>query len=85
MDFKSKKTSLIILGLTAIVCSEAFFWFLDDPEGTNLLIVTVLALIICGLSLIVCSFNPLIKGLKRLLFVILIQIIIVGGLCLFLK
>jgi hypothetical protein len=46
MYFKSKKTSLLILGITSIICSRTMFVFFDDPEGPNLLIVFVAALVL---------------------------------------
>ena len=80
MYFKSKKTSLIILGLTALVCSRPMFHFFNDPEGPNLLVVTVAAAIVYALSLIPYYFIFSATGLKRLLMTIVIQIIIVVGL-----
>lgn len=46
MNFKSKKIMLFILAIVAMVCSRAVFMFVNDPEGPNLLIVTVLAAVI---------------------------------------
>ena len=88
MYFKSKKISLVILGITSILCSRAMFFFINDPEGPNLLVVMVMAGIIYFLSLAVYVFYPStlpFKGLKRLLLVIFIQILIVTGFYLFLN
>jgi len=76
--FKSKKTSLILLAVTALVCSRMLFFFFDDPEGPNLLTVFVLALVIFLLSAVVylSSFFE-IYGLNRLLAVIGLQILAV--------
>lgn len=52
MAFNSKKISLITAGATAMVCSRLFFFFLDDAEGPNSLVVAGLALAIFLLSLI---------------------------------
>jgi hypothetical protein len=85
MYFKSKKTLLLILAVTAIVCSRLMFLFFNDPEGPNLLVVMGMALVVYLLSLAVYlltpSTLPLVSftGLKRLLFVIFIQLIIVTG------
>ncbi len=82
MDFKSKKTSLLILGITSIVCSRILFLFFNDPEGPNLLVVMGMSVLVYFLSLAVYLYYPStlsLTGLKRLLFVILIQIIIVTG------
>jgi hypothetical protein len=78
--FTSKKTSLIILGITSLVFSRLMFWFFNDPEGPNLLIVVVMAAILYLLSWVVYLFTPSTTGLKRLLLAIFIQIIIVTGL-----
>ncbi len=78
MNFKSKKFSLIILALTAIVCSRIMFVFFDDPEGPNLLVVVGTALVVCSLSLVVYLLN--LSGPKKLLLAIFLQIIIVIGL-----
>lgn len=77
---KSKKVSLIILALTALVFSRAMFVFFDDPEGPNLLIVTVFAAIVYFLSLALSFFGPLKKlhNTKRFLSRVLIQVLIVS-------
>jgi hypothetical protein len=80
MNFRSKKTPLIILGLTSLVCSRGMFWLFNDPEGPNLLIVVVMAAILYALSWAAYSFVPLTSSLKKLLFAIFLQIIIVAGL-----
>lgn len=81
MNFKSKNTSLLILGVTSLLCSRATFFFVNDPEGPNLLIVIVLAVIAYLLSLTVYVYLPLTKqeGFKKLLAPILIQILLVAG------
>lgn len=42
----SKTSASIILGVIALLCSRTMFWFLADPEGSNLLVITVMALVI---------------------------------------
>lgn len=82
MYFKSKKTSLTILGITSLVCSRAMFLFFNDPEGPNLLVVVVGAIVIYFLSLAIYMLSPLpvsLKGLNRLLLMVVIQIIIAAG------
>lgn len=88
MSFKSKKIPILILGATSLVCSRGMFFFFDDPEGPNLLIVIVMALIIYSLSMMVYfrTISPkrilqqtsslAFLSLKNLLVVILIQIIL---------
>lgn len=82
MKFISKKTSLIILGLTSLFFTRAMLWFINDPEGPNLLIVTVLAAVIFALTLFVHS-RKLFSStppLKKLFLIILVQIGLVTGL-----
>lgn len=83
MNFLSKKTPLIILAITAIVCSKIFFLSVNDPEGPNLLITTVMAGIIYLASLISYKINSTTN--KRLLLAFLIQIIVLAGLIFFLS
>ena len=93
MHFKSKKTSLLILGLTAIVCSRVMLLSFNDPEGPNLLVVMGMAVIIYFLSLTVYLFGPSTKHLspssftdiKRLLLAIFTQIVIVTSFYFWLK
>ena len=85
MQLNFKKTSLIILGLTSIVGSRTFFALLNDPEGPNLLIVAVLAVLIYAVSWGIYRLLSSMNTLKRLLLVILIQIIIVSALYFFLS
>ena len=83
MYFKSKKTPLIILGATSIVCSRVMLLLFDDPEGPNLLVVMGTALMVYLLSLVVYSFS--FSNNKKLLLAIFIQAIIVAGLYFCLK
>lgn len=94
MYFKSKKISLLTLGVAALVCARAMFLCIDDPEGPNLLIVTVLAVFVYALSLATYSSNSLMKkvflyfplvlhtGLPRLLVALFVQILLVSFLLL---
>ena len=76
----SKKTSLLILGITALVCSRVMFAFFNDPEGPNLLVVMSTAIIIYFLSLPVYLYYPSTNtSRKRLSLAIFIQIIIAAG------
>ncbi len=76
MYFKSKKISLLILGVTSLVCSKILFILFNDPEGPNLLVVTVMAAVLFFASLTVYLFRSSATGLKRLSFAILIQILL---------
>jgi hypothetical protein len=79
----SKKASLLLLGVTSLLCSRALFWFFNDPEGPNLLIVTVTALIVYVPSLAAYAFK--FSGPKKFLLALFIQILIVTVLYLFLN
>lgn len=80
----SKKTSLFILAITALVCSRAMFFFIDDPEGPNLLIVTVMAAIMYSLSLVTYLYVPSIKtNLYKLFLGVLVQILVATGVLLY--
>ena len=83
MDLGSRKVAYITLAISALVCSKALFWSFHDPEGPNLLIVTVLAVIVFGLSLAVYVFVTPTRGPKSLLLAIAAQILIVAGLYVF--
>jgi hypothetical protein len=83
MHLKSKKTSLIILAITALMLSRLMFVFFNDPEGPNLLVVTVAAAIVYFLSLIAYVYN--LSESKKLLLAIFIQIVVVTGLSIFFK
>ncbi len=82
MNFKSKPAALVILGLTALTCSRAMFFFFNDPEGPNLLVVVVAATIIYFLSW--ATYKAILKLFslaprtwpKDVLLVILVQVII---------
>ena len=81
MHFNSKKTSLLILAITAIICSRILFSLFNDPEGPNLLVVMGMAAIIYVLSLAGYVFYPPTKedGPKRLSLLIFIQVLVITG------
>lgn len=81
----SKRTSLIILGITAVLCSRVMFAFFNDPEGPNLLVVVVMAAVIYLPSLAAYLYYPSATGLKKLLLAICFQIILTTGLYLLLN
>ena len=85
MYFISKNTSLLILGVTSIVCARTMFLFFDDPEGPNLLIVMWASIIVFVVSLSVYAFSPATVGIKKLLLAILIQLVVVTSAYLLLK
>jgi hypothetical protein len=78
MQVNFKKSSLLILAITAVVCSRTMFAFFDDPEGPNLLVVTVMAAVIYLVSSAfhLSSLYPSLTGFKRTLATIFIQIFV---------
>lgn len=81
MNLNSKKTSLVLLAVTAIFCSRTLFFFFNDPEGPNLLIVGVLAIVLYLLSFAAYVFVPSrTNGTKQLLVAVGVQILSVVGL-----
>jgi drug/metabolite transporter (DMT)-like permease len=83
MHLKSKKTSLIILAITALMLSRLMFVLFNDPEGPNLVVIIGAAAILYLLSFIAYVYN--LSESKKLLLAIFIQIVIVTGLSIFLK
>jgi len=79
MYFASQRVSLLILGITALVFSRTLFFFFNDPEGPNLLIVLSLAVVLYVLSFLAYVYSP-VMGPKKLLLAIVIQIGLVTGL-----
>lgn len=75
MQLNSTKTSRIILFITAMLFSRAMFLSFNDPEGPNLLIITVMAAVVYSLSLV--SYLMKTSVLKKLLLSVIIQIVIV--------
>ncbi|MBX4181694.1 hypothetical protein KW807_02410 [Candidatus Parcubacteria bacterium] len=85
MNFNSKNTSLIVLGLTSIVSSRLMFYLFNDPEGPNLLVVVGMAVVVYILSLILSSLIPSGTHKKKLVWSFLTPIIIVTVIYFFLK
>ncbi len=77
MHSESNKIHLWFLGLTSLVLSRLMFFFFDDPEGPNLLIVAVAAVILYLFSLFIYSLlsfpNP-----KKLPLVIFFQVLVIA-------
>ena len=81
MHVSFKNGSLLILAITAVVCSRIMFALFDDPEGPNLLVVTGMAAVIYLVSSAVylSSFYPSLAGVKRSSATIFIQILVATG------
>ncbi|MES2213951.1 MAG: hypothetical protein V4465_00965 [Patescibacteria group bacterium] len=87
MNTPSKKTSFLVLVITALLCSRAMFVFFNDPEGPNLLIVTVMAAILYAVSLAAytLSSSKITDNLKKLLLSVAVQILVASIFYLFLS
>ena len=81
MHVNFKNSSLLILAITAVVCSRIMFAFFHDPEGPNLLVVTGMASVIFLVSSAVYLSNvfPSLTGFKRSSATIFIQIFVATG------
>ena len=81
MHVNFKNSSLLILAITAVVCSRIMFAFFHDPEGPNLLVVTGMAAVIYLVSSAVYLSNvyPSLTGFKRSSATIVIQIFVATG------
>jgi hypothetical protein len=78
----------LILVVTAMNLSRGIFYLFNDPEGPNLLIVSVFAAIIFAVSLGGNYFHSgtfAIKGTTRIIIAIVVQIIAAAILYFFLK
>lgn len=83
---KSNYTPLLILGAAAVLLSRAVFFFIDDPEGPNLLVVTVLGAIVLGLTLLVLRFvapSATTATGKRIALGLLTEIVLLAGFYIF--
>lgn len=81
MNINSKKTVLLVLVGTALVFSRLLFFFFNDPEGPNVLVVGVTAAIVYALSFAGYLFLQSIKiaGVKRLSLLIILQLLIAAA------
>jgi len=72
---------LLILVITAVVCSRIMFAFFNDPEGPNLLVVVGMASIIYLVSSAAYLSNvyPSLTGFKRSSAAIFVQIFVATG------
>lgn len=80
MLFTSKKVSLIALAITALIFSRAMFFFFNDPEGPNLLVVMGAAAIVYVVSLAPYASGSPAAGSKKFWLAIVIQILLVAAL-----
>lgn len=85
MNIKAKNTQLIILGVTALICSRTMLVLFNDPEGPNLVVVIGMAIILYSLSFTLYVPKPRTAGTKKLICAILIQILAATTLYFFLR
>lgn len=72
------KSPLLILAITAFACSRTVLTSFDDPEGLNLLVITVFAAVIFLMSLAfhLSKAFPSLTGFKRAAATVLVQILV---------
>ncbi len=80
MYINLKKTHALILGVTSLVCSRTFFTLINDPEGPNLLIVVVLALVVYLVSVAAYVYYPSVKpdSPKKFFVSLFVQVVFVS-------
>src|SRR5215467_14367812 len=78
IDFLRRRTTVAVggVGIAALASSRTLFFLFHDPEGPNLLIVMVLAVMLYITSFIVWRFVPATTA-KKLLLAIGAQVVIV--------
>lgn len=78
MRINFKNCSLVILAITAFACSRMLFAFINDPDGPNLLVVTVMAAVIYLVSSAIYLSNlyPSLTGFSRSSAAIFMQMIV---------
>ncbi len=62
MKLQTRTQSRVVLITTALLCSRSLFYFFEDPEGPNLLVVGVIAAIIYGLSTVLYRYRYFVRG-----------------------
>jgi len=77
MILKSKAVSIAALGIAALVFSRTLLSLFNDPEGPNLLIVLVLALILYLGSLVAYTRNFPTNNGKKFWSAVVIQLVLV--------
>lgn len=73
-----QKNPVLILGVVALILSRVLFFFFNDPEGPNLLIVIVTAVVIAGVSLVTYAFSSSQESPKRFWIAITAQLLVVA-------
>ena len=87
MAFSLRNGSQLLLAITAFACARAVFVFIADPEGPNLLVVTVLGVIffLVSAGFYVSRLLPALAGIGRAAAALVLQAAIATGLALMLR
>lgn len=88
MTLNSPKIQSLILFITALICSRTMFVSFNDPEGPNLLVIAVGAVVIFAASSIANRFVPFLsssKGVTKILLSIVVQVVVTTVLYFLLK
>ena len=81
MNLKAMTATPIVLVITAFLCSRVVLVSLDDPEGPNLLVIALLALVIYFAALLPFRLVLVLThsiGPRRILLGFLVQVVIAG-------
>lgn len=71
----SKKTNFLILGISSLFWTKLMFFFFDDPEGPNLLVVVGMSIVIYFIS--ASTFLIKMSDFSRFLSALLVQVFLV--------
>jgi len=87
MKLDLRNGTLLVLAITAFACARAVFVVIADPEGPNLPVVTVLAVIffLVSAGFYVSRLLPGLAGISRSMAALVLQAVIAAGLALMLR
>lgn len=80
MNLISHQSGFALLGITALICARGLFFFFNDPEGPNLLIVVVTALFIFLISLFGYTYAAHKNAFQKILSALCIQLLLAATL-----
>jgi hypothetical protein len=88
LELRLVRKQLLLLGATALAIGRAFFVFIDDPEGPNVLVVFVMAVFVFLTSLALYTrFIPFtsLRYARHVIGATLLQVVIVAILVMLLR
>lgn len=76
MNVISHQFGFALLSITALICARGLFFFFNDPEGPNLLIVIVTALFIFLVSLLGYTYAAHKNAFQKILLTLSVQLLL---------